>query len=634
DFRFTYANRINHQLTKGLGGKYPEKLGITGVPDNAFPQFTAAGFSALGSNAQERRQYPIEQYQIVNNVSWVRGKHSFKFGGEARPAHNYEVNLPTGSGAFGFATTPTGLPGNAATGAGLASLLLGFPTSFDARQTEVLDRSSWYLAGFAQDDWTVRGDLTLNIGLRWETDTPIVDKNNRMNSFDAHAINPVSGTPGVVRFAGLNGFPAKPYKTDWNNFGPRFGFAWKPFGSQTTVVRGGFGIFFAHPFDSGQPSSASLGFELSSSLSSPDNGITAPFFLRNGVPGSLKAPELSDSFGAVAPGKQANTAVTFFDPQRATGYSQQFNLGVQHELPGAMVVEVSYLANLSRKLPNANITLNQIPPSILGPNHQSQADRPFPQFSNVTIVSPTFGVSSYHAGLVKFEKRFSRGFNVVSTYTYSKFLDNSFDGGSALGASGGPYSNYYNRRADYGPSDNDIRNRFTFSSVYELPFGTGRRYLSSNPLRYVAGDWSIGTVTTIQSGPPFTVTTQTNSTNSFSAGALRADVVRNPNLSSDQRAVSRFFDTDAFAQPAPFQFGNQGTNILRAAGVTNFDFSLLRNFRITERMRFQFRGEFFNAFNHTNFGIPGRTFGGAGFGIVSSAARPARQIQLGLRLTF
>ena len=125
-----------------MGGKYPEKLGIQGVQDNAFPQFTVSGFANLRSNSQERRQYPIEQYQIVNNVCWVRGKHSFKFGGEARPARNYEVNLPTGSGAFGFATTPTGLPGNAATGLGLASLLHGFPTSFDARQTEVLDRSS------------------------------------------------------------------------------------------------------------------------------------------------------------------------------------------------------------------------------------------------------------------------------------------------------------------------------------------------------------------------------------------------------------------------------------------------------------------------------------------------------------
>ena len=190
DFRVTYANRINHQITKGLGKDYPTKLGLNGVPNDAFPQFTVAGFATLGSNQQERRQLPIEQYQFVNNVSWVRGKHSFKFGAEARPARNCEVNSPTVSGAFGFATTPTGLPGNAATGIGLASLLLGFPTTFDARQTQLLDRSNWYLAAFAQDDWSLRSDLTLNIGLRWETDTPIIDKNNRMNSFDLHAINP------------------------------------------------------------------------------------------------------------------------------------------------------------------------------------------------------------------------------------------------------------------------------------------------------------------------------------------------------------------------------------------------------------------------------------------------------------
>ncbi|MDQ6758628.1 MAG: carboxypeptidase regulatory-like domain-containing protein [Acidobacteriota bacterium] len=634
DFRVTYANRINHQLTKGLGQDYASKLGLKGVSPDAFPQFTVAGFSTLGSNQQERRQLPIEQYQFVNNVSWVRGRHSFKFGGEARPARNYEVNLPTVSGAFGFATTPTGLPDNAATGIGLASLLLGFPTSFDARQTQILDRSNWYLAGFAQDDWTIRNDLTLNLGLRWETDTPIVDKNNRMNSFDLHAINPVSGTPGVIKFTGMNGFPSKPYDTDWNNFGPRVGFAWKPFGSKSTVVRGGFGIFFAHPFDSGQPSSASLGFELSSTLNSPDNGITAPFLLRNGVPATLKAPELSDAFGAVRVGQQPNTAVTYFDPHRATGYSQQFNVGVQRELPGSMVLEVSYLANLSRKLPSTNISLNQISPAILGPAHQSQSDRPFPQFSNVTIVSPTLGVSNYHAALVKFEKRFSRGLNIVSTYTYSKFLDNTGDGGTALGASGGPYSNYYNRRADYGPSDNDIPHRFTFSSVYELPFGAGQPFLATNPLRYIVGNWVIGNVTTLQSGPAFTVTTQTNSTNSFSAGALRADVSRNPNLPSDQRSVNHYFDTEAFSQPAPFQFGNQGVNILRSAGLVNFDFSVLRNFPIRERMRLQLRGEFFNALNRTDFGIPGRTFGGPGFGIVNSASKAARQIQLGLRLTF
>src|SRR5262249_21395626 len=130
EFRFTYSNRINHATTKGLDGNWPAKLGIKGVPDNAFPQFVTAGVTNLGSAAQERRQLPIEQLQFVNNLSYVRGKHAFKFGVEVRPGRNYEANLPTASGAFTFATMPTGQPGSAATGIGMASMLLGFPTAF------------------------------------------------------------------------------------------------------------------------------------------------------------------------------------------------------------------------------------------------------------------------------------------------------------------------------------------------------------------------------------------------------------------------------------------------------------------------------------------------------------------------
>src|SRR5207244_13061665 len=130
------------------------------------------GFNALGSNAQERKQFPIEQQQVVDNFSKVKGRHAIKLGVEARRSRNHEFNLPTASGAFTFATTPTGLPGNAATDSGLASLLLGFPTNFAQNQTQELDRSSWYLAAFAQDDWTISPSLTINIGVRWETDTP------------------------------------------------------------------------------------------------------------------------------------------------------------------------------------------------------------------------------------------------------------------------------------------------------------------------------------------------------------------------------------------------------------------------------------------------------------------------------
>jgi hypothetical protein len=330
-------------------------------------------------------------------------------------------------------------------------------------------------------------------------------------------------------------------------------------------------------------------------------------------------------------GAASTNAVTFFESNRATGYSQQFNLGLQKQLPGSIVVEVTGLGNLSRKLPSANLSMNQISPTILGPAHQSQQDRPFPQFTNVTIQSPTLGSSNYYAGMVRLEKRFSHGLNLVSTYTYSKFLENCNDTGTRAGADDA-YQNYYNRRLDYGPSANDIRQRFTFSSVYELPFGREKRWLRGGILSRMAGGWGIGNVTTLQSGAPFTATTQTNNTNSFSAGAQRPNVLRDPTLSSGQ-SVAQWFDTTAFVQPAQFQFGNEGRNILRAAGLTSLDFSLQRNFRIREGMRLQFRGEFFNALNHTNFSVPGRTFGAPGFGIVS-AAGPARQIQIGMRLAF
>src|SRR5262249_46372313 len=197
------------------------------------------------------------------------GNHALKFGFEARRSRNHEINLPTASGAFGFSTQPTGLPGNAATGNGLASLLLGFPTSFTEQETDELDRSSWYLAAFCQDDWRAGRGLTLNMGLRWETDTPMVDARNRMNSFDPQQINPVSGTPGVVKFLGVNGYRSTPYDVNLHNFGPRFGFAWKVFGSERTLVRGGYGIFLAHPFHPGVPNAVALGFSQSVTLPRP-----------------------------------------------------------------------------------------------------------------------------------------------------------------------------------------------------------------------------------------------------------------------------------------------------------------------------------------------------------------------------
>jgi hypothetical protein len=386
------------------------------------------------------------------------------------------------------------------------------------------------------------------------------------------------------------------------------------------AVRGGYGMYFDRTL---------VGIAL-------QNAFVNPPFVYNAVFTSAgsSVPTLGNPIGGaqrnnevIVPGLNA-MSTDFKIPT-----THQWSIGVQRELPGSMMVEGSYMANLSRKLPSSNLNMNQIRPEILGPQASTQKDRPFPQFSNVTINNPTLGESNYHAAVVRFEKRFSRGLNVSSTYTFAKFLDNAGSGGSSLGDEVSPYSDYYNRRADYGPTENDVRHRFTWSSVYELPFGAKRALLSTSPLRYVLGDWSVGSVVTLQSGAPFTVTTQTNTTNAFSSGNLRADVIRNPNLPSGDRRLDRWFDTDAFRQPAAYRFGNEGVNIVRADGKAMFDFSILRNFVFSESKHLQFRAELFNAFNHPNFGLAGHTFGGPGFGIISSAD-PGRRVQLGLRMVF
>jgi len=648
ELRFAYNDRLFHQLSNGLGGGYPSKLGLTGVPDTAFPAFAPSGFSTIGSTSQQRVENPIRTYQFIDNYSLTRGRHQFKFGAEVRRSFHGDVQQSTVSGNFGFSANGTATQSSTSSsfsgGSGFASLLTGFVTSFAEVSTLHLERHMYYFAGFAQDDWTVGRRLTLNLGLRWEADTPMIADDLHMNSFDPNQTNPVSGTPGVVKFVGLNGWPVPPYATHWANFAPRVGFAWKPFSSNKTVVRGGFGLFYAHPFDDSPGNTVSLGFGTSANLATPDNGITPAFFLKNGVP-VITNPTLDDSFGAVtlalaAAGKTTNS-VTFLEPHRAVGYSEQFNLGIQHELRGNIVVEVAVLGNLARKLANANLSLNQIAPQVLsslqaqGITTQLQKYRPFPQFTDVQIQFPTNGVSNYYAALVRADKRFSHGLSFGANYTWSKYLGNITEPGTALGNGVGNliYQDAYStdRHANYGPTADDVKHRVNFHWIYELPFGKGRLWLANNPLRYVLGGWTLGNISTFQTGAALSITTQTNNCNCFSAGPQRPNVTGDPNTSS--HTVAAWFNTSAFSQPAAYTFGNAGVGIIRGPGVIQIDMSLIRNFKITERVRTEFRTEVFNIINHTNLGNPGTTFGSATFGVISSAA-PARQIQLGVRITF
>lgn len=273
---------------------------------------------------------------------------------------------------------------------------------------------------------------------------------------------------------------------------------------------------------------------------------------------------------------------------------------------------------------------DQVPPDRMGSGN-AQVRRPFPHFNNVSILLPTLGVNNYHAGILRLEKRFSHGLSCLGSYTWARNIGN-LDEAAGFGDDQ-IYQDYYNRKLDKGPLTIDIVHRFIWSSVYDLPFGKGRRWLGTGVLSPVLGGWTVGAITTMQSGGPFTVTMQTNTTNAFSAGGLRANVLRDPNLPAGERRLDRWFDTEAFQAPAPYTFGNAGRGIIRADGRVVFDFSINKNFNFGEKTYLQFRGELFNAFNHPDFSPPNHSMGSSGFGTITGATEP-RTVQVGLRLVF
>jgi hypothetical protein len=629
ELRYQFQDRKSHFFPMGLGTNIVEQIGLKGVPVGNFPIVNVSGYAGLGVG--ERRQFPIRQHFVGNSWTWIHGSHIVKFGAEIRKSRNIEKTRAQPSGQFNFATTETALPGVGGTGNSFASLLLGFTDSFSISETQQLNRYNWYLSGYLQDDWKLTAHLTWNLGLRWETDTPITDANCRMNSFDPGAINPVSGTPGVVRFACRDGAPQAPYHTDWNNFGPRFGFAWTPGGGRW-VVRGGYGIFYEHPFATGVPNSASLGFDVSANLATPDNGVTPAFLVKDGVPISARPAALDASFGAVPIGQRTITSVTYYDRDRPTGYAQQYNLGIQREFPGQVVLEVAYVANLSRKLPVGNVTINQVPPGRMGPGN-AQVLRPFPQFTNVSLVRPNLGVSDYHSGMLRLQKGLSAGLNFQASYTWSRNIGSVDDFAVESVGDNQLYQDAYNRRLDRGPNAIDIIHRFIWSSIYDLPFGKGRKFLRAGGAALILGGWSAGAIATVQTGGPFTVQMIADTTNAFPAGALRANVLRNAALPAAEKSVQRWFDTGAFQAPPPYTFGNAGRGILRSDGRANFDISVLKNFLFTERINVQFRSQFFNAFNHPSFYPPAHVMGAPAFGSISVATEP-RSIQFALRVAF
>jgi hypothetical protein len=629
EFRYMFYNRKYVNRGAGATSGFNGQLKLPGVDAEAIARVTVTGHAGLGQSTNERVQNPIQTQQFIDSVLWVKGNHSLKMGFEWRYSKNTETQNSSGGGSFAFS--------DRATNSGVAALLLGWTNSGTLVKTDVLHSRTDYFGAYIQDDWKLTSTLSLNLGLRWDLDTPRWEMDNRQNGFDLYAMNPVSGTPGVVTFAGLNGVGKYSHDFDANNFGPRFGFAWRP--SKGLVVRGGYGIFYNGAYQVSVNNAMALGFSLNGAFSSPDGGYTPAFLFSTGMPAAARAT-LGPEFGAVKVGSSVTTAPEFIARDHVNGYSQQWNFTIQKELPGNTMIETAYIANVGHKLGGQDVNINQIPlVNGRGPASQSQRNRMFPQFGNVTTISPSWGNSTYHSMNVKLERRFSHGLNMLGNYTWSKFIDD-VEGSSELGGgSGSGYQHLEARLLDKALSGSDIRHRVAFSSLYELPVGKGRHWAVGNKVvEQVVGGWTVGGIVEARTGAPYGVVENTNRLNTFS-DSQRPNLIRDPDFSgSRSRAdqVAQFFDTSAFQAPGDGVIGTAGRANGTGPGFFGLDISVHKLFRLTERFGLTFRTDIVNLPNVPAFAQPNLQRGHGSFGQIGATqdGTTAREIQLSLRLAW
>ena len=631
----------------------------------ALPAFAPSGYRPLAPASSDLIQRADNTHTFQANVNKVLQHHSLKAGADYRfiPIGELQPNAPQGS--FNFDSRFTGanpLSSAATSGSSVASFLLGLPSSGSIDYNPAVSISSRYFGTFIQDDWRVTSKLTMNMGLRYEFETGRNERYNRLGWFDPRIANPVGGKVGLpdlrggLQFANVGGNPRRQKNLDANNFGPRFGVAYRI--TPKTVVRTGYGLFY-QPM-TGDDTGRNLGsegfFAATSFVSSLDGGITPADRLGNPFPSGLVQPTGSSLGLQTLLGQNITTV---FRGDR-TAYTQEWNFDVQRELPGGILLDAAYAASKGNKLP-IDVQLNQLPDQYLSlgskllqqvPNPffgvitvgslakktipYGQLLRPYPQFDNINIRAVHEGNSIYHSFQLKAERRFSKGFSLLTAYTASKLLT---DTGSRLSINfANPnIQDSNNLRGERSLGNVDVSQRLVISYNWELPFGPGRSLLNGpGLLGKVVGGWQLNGVTTAQTGIALGLTTAANQTNSFGGGSRPNNNGKSAKLSGDvESRLNQYFNKSVFSQPPAFTFGNVARTLpdVRAPGYVNFDFSLIKNTRFLESGNVQFRAEFFNIMNHPNFGAPGTTFGTSSFGVIGGAS-DGRVIQLGLKLLF
>jgi hypothetical protein len=585
-------------------------------PEYGLPSVSVSGGYYVGGGAGINQGGVDSLPQFNETLSWVRGRQTFKFGADFRFIRFTERLGLSNNGAFTF--------DGRYTGSSVADFLLGSTSAMTAQiGLGVGHWRSKSLNFFVTDDIKLTPRFTLNLGLRYEYDQPFYDRDHHEGYFDtsqgafivgiSQAQSPIK-TPiaGVVYNPGLRPGVWLP---DYNNIGPRIGFAYDA--GRNTVIRGGYGLFYAK----------TQGNELQFKINAP------PLVFAASLTGSPTTPNLNwdrDAFpDPASPNFPVGTLAPFsVDPRDRTPYIHEWNFGIQHSFGSNWLAEAAYAGNKGTKL-DERVNINQayLPnPAAITPITMR---RPFPSFGDV--LSTNFQENSDYSALqTKLERRFSGGLSILAGYTYGHAIDTA-----SRGSGGSWHQNAHLLRQDRGSSDYDVRHRFTASWLYELPFGRGKRFFGSQTgaVDKLAGGWAINGISTFMTGNYYSVTVPGDRANVGGFPFQRANRSCDGNLSHGDRTINRYFDTSCFALTPTGTFGTGGRNIIEVPGLNNWDMSVIKDTALTERVRLQLRFEFFNIFNHAQFNTPSLTTGDALFGAIRSA-RDGRISQVALKLLW
>jgi hypothetical protein len=563
-------------------------LGLQGVPLTQFPSITTTLFPNLGAGSYAQTR---DGHYILNDAMVLQmGRHSLSVGGEfMRYAYSYYTPGVL-SGSYTFSGIYTNVTGQNVFG--LPDLELGLVQNGSISTTNTIFHENLnYFAGYIQDDYRIFPKLTINLGLRYEFDGPYAEAHNNDYTFNPNIIDPTTGKQGGIEFAGFNGAPHSFIANVYTGILPRVGFNFQA--THNIVVRGGYGIYELPSIGFGttgltSASTTAAGFQSSTPAYTPAFQLSqgVPAYHPNVGPNGLPLIPTSLTNPTFSPVERQLTAVL--------PYLQEWQFGIQQDFGHNWILDLDYEGNHGVHLPTV-LPINQIAPGTLG-RAGAQSDRPYPQFLTVSYLT-NGAASSYAALFATLSHRWSNGISVRAAYTWAHTLDDA-DGPARDDAAA--IQNVYNLHAQWGTAMQNIPQRFSLSSVYAFPVGSGSRYLNHTPvLSQAIGHWKVSTLAQFQMGYPYFIS-QTNGLGLFS-GAQYITEVGNPNLPRSSRTVAEWFNPNAFATTAPGVLGNTPRAALYGPGQNVWALSLMREIPVHERMKFTVRVDANNAFNHPQF---------------------------------